>query len=149
MINVIFKCGDPETWDYHYFTDRPTRNKSPGCRYSKKLSCLRLIRSIIPETWKLNGCRNLNLISSVKRTCPYQGVRNVRFSEILACFAFLVSPRMICPFALLQTNFKMWKLYILVCLLKILAILKCESRTSLHVVQYKCQPGSHILLLFF
>ena len=27
------------------------------------------------------------------------------------------------------------------CSLKSLAALKCESRTSLHAVQYKCQPG--------
>ena len=26
------------------------------------------------------------------RTCTYQGVRNVRFSENLACFAFLLPP---------------------------------------------------------
>ena len=38
-----------------------------------------------------------------KRTCAYQGVRNVRFSENLSCFVFLKHPFSDSPFALLPT----------------------------------------------
>ena len=37
------------------------------------------------------------------RTCVYQGVRDIRFSEYLACFAFLLPPFEIRSFALLPT----------------------------------------------
>ena len=37
------------------------------------------------------------------RTCAYQGVRNVCFSEILACFAFLNTRFESRPFALIPT----------------------------------------------
>ena len=38
MINIfIFRCADPETWDFcHYFINQPTRNNSPNCPYNKK-----------------------------------------------------------------------------------------------------------------
>ena len=39
------------------------------------------------------------------RTCAYQGVRDMRFSEYLACFAFLLPPFEIRSFALLPTIF--------------------------------------------
>ena len=35
------------------------------------------------------------------RTCAYQGVRNVCFSEILACFAFLKHPFLDSPFCII------------------------------------------------
>ena len=38
-----------------------------------------------------------------KRACAYQGVRNVCFSEILACFAFLKHPFGVRPFTLFPT----------------------------------------------
>ena len=40
---------------------------------------------------------------SKTRTCAYQEVRNVCFSEVLACFAFLKHRFEIRPFALLPT----------------------------------------------
>ena len=40
----------------------------------------------------------------------------------------------------------MWKPYGIRCGHKSLAMLKCESRTSLHLVQYKWQSGSVLLL---
>ena len=50
-----------------------------------------------------------------------------------------------CPMYSKQTNLKgvyswnkMWSL-------KSLVMLKCESRTSLHAVQYKWQPGSILM----
>ena len=39
------------------------------------------------------------------RTCAYQGVRNVHYSEILTCFVFLKHRFEIRPFAFLPTNF--------------------------------------------
>ena len=40
------------------------------------------------------------------RTCAYQGVRNVCFSEILACFAFLKHPFLDSPFYLITDDFQ-------------------------------------------
>ena len=48
---------------------------------------------------------NISFLLIRARTCAYQGVRNVRFSENLACFVFLEHPIEIRPFALLLTNF--------------------------------------------
>ena len=42
-----------------------------------------------------------------KRTCTYQGVRNVHFSENLA-FCFLETPVEICPFVLLTMNYAIY-----------------------------------------
>ena len=43
------------------------------------------------------------------RTCAYQGVRNVRFSENLTCFVFLKHRFEIRPFAVLPTISGSWK----------------------------------------
>ena len=43
MINiVIFRFADPETKDYYYFANQPTRYISTDSPYNKKLSCLPL-----------------------------------------------------------------------------------------------------------
>ena len=55
---------------------------------------------IVSEVLSPAALKNEALTESVKkelsysytRTCAYQGVRNVCFSEILACFAFLKHP---------------------------------------------------------
>ena len=39
-----------------------------------------------------NGCFNISYILIGTRTCAYHGVRNVHFSENLACFVFLNHP---------------------------------------------------------
>ena len=39
------------------------------------------------------------------KNCAYQGVRNVYFSEILACFAFLKHPFWDSPFCLITDEF--------------------------------------------
>ena len=41
--------------------------------------------------WKFSINNNLQSLKKI-RTCEYQGVRNVRFSENLACFVFLKHP---------------------------------------------------------
>ena len=51
--------------------------------------------------------RKTNILNPVirTRTCAYQGFRNVRFSENLACFMFLKHPFWDSPFPLLPTYF--------------------------------------------
>ena len=44
-----------------------------------------------------------------KRVCAYQRVRNVRFSENLACFAFLLPPFWDSPFCLITDELEMYK----------------------------------------
>ena len=44
-----------------------------------------------PKNKMLNFPKNEHFLPPI-RTCAYQGVRNVRFSEILACFLFLKHP---------------------------------------------------------
>ena len=46
------------------------------------------------------------------RTCAYQGVRNVRFSENLACFVFLKHPFWDSPFCFITVELKMrlWRI---------------------------------------
>ena len=44
---VVFRCADPETYDYYYFVDRQTRNNSLDCPPSKKFSCLQLKGSFL------------------------------------------------------------------------------------------------------
>ena len=44
------------------------------------------------------------------RTCAYQGVRNVRFSENLTCFVFLKHPFWDLPFCLATDVFIYWKI---------------------------------------
>ena len=50
------------------------------------------IESIYPQTDKTFRNVTINTIMIVVGTCVYQGVRNVRFSENLACFVFLKHP---------------------------------------------------------
>ena len=47
-----------------------------------------------------------------------------------------------CPMYSKQTNLKGVYSWNKMLSLKSLAMLKCESRTSVYAVQYKCQPGS-------
>ena len=81
MISVfIFRCADPETYDYYYyFAHRPTRNNFPDCPYNKKLSCLRLIHPIVLESQKVFllekelGSQNLRCHFAVLKKC-YEGL---------------------------------------------------------------------------
>ena len=50
-----------------------------------------------------------------------------------------------CPIYSKQTNFRGGYPWNKMCLLKSLVMLKCESRTSLHALQYKYQPGSVLM----
>ena len=50
------------------------------------------IEPIYPQTDKTFRNVTINTIMIVVGTCVYQGVRNVRFSENLACFVFLKHP---------------------------------------------------------
>ena len=44
----IFRCTQPETYDYYYyFVDRQTRNNSRVCPHSKKFSCLQFKASFL------------------------------------------------------------------------------------------------------
>ena len=48
--------------------------------------------------WKIKPKYGKEITTFFRRTCAYQGVRNVYFSEILACFAFLKQPFWDLPF---------------------------------------------------
>ena len=51
-------------------------------------------KRMFPESKACQNYRktNISYLLIRTRTCAYQGVRNVCFSEILACFAFLRHP---------------------------------------------------------
>ena len=51
------------------------------------------------QNWCFKKAKHAKL--SEKRACAYQGVRNVCFPEILACFAFLKHPFWDSPFCLI------------------------------------------------
>ena len=57
-------------------------NKAKG-RISKRVFQENKIRQIFRKT---------NIFYPLIRTCAYQGVKNVRFSENLTCFVFLKHP---------------------------------------------------------
>ena len=62
---------------------------------------------MFPENKARHIFRKTNISYSLicTRTCPYQGVRNVRFSENLACFVFLKDPFWDSPFCLITDDF--------------------------------------------
>ena len=49
---------------------------------------------------------NISYLLIRTRTCAYQGVRNVRFSENLACFIFLKHPFWDSPFCLITDELR-------------------------------------------
>ena len=55
---------------------------------------------------KFSEKTNISYLLIYTRTCVYQGVKNVRFSENLARFAFLLPPFKIHPSALLQMKYQ-------------------------------------------
>ena len=63
-------------------------------------------RRILKENKARRIFRKTNIYPLI-RTRTYQGVRNVRFSENLACFVFLNTRFKIQPFALLPANSKL------------------------------------------
>ena len=80
-------------------------------------SSLPIISSVIRQKRKSqNGCfkktkhakfsekKNISHPLICTRTCPYQGVRNVRFSENLACSVFLKHPFWDSPFCLITDD---------------------------------------------
>ena len=72
-------------------------NKTKG-RISKRVFQENKARQIF---WKTNISYPLKSTD----TCGYQGVRNVRFSENLACFVFLKHPFWDSPFCLITNEF--------------------------------------------
>ena len=73
-------------------------NKAKG-RISKRVFEENKARQIFPKT---------NISYPLIRTCAYQGVRNVRFSENLACFVFLKRPFWDSPFCLITDEFTLF-----------------------------------------
>ena len=87
------------------------------------------IRKAIAKAQKgrsLNGCskKTKHIKFSAKetfltpwhtRTCAYQGVRNVCFSENLACFVFLKHPFWDSPFCLITDEKRPWKFHLSAC----------------------------------
>ena len=69
-------------------------NKAKG-QISKRVFQEKKARQIFRIFWKMN----ISYPLIHKRICAYEGVRNVRFSENLACFVFLL------PFCLITDNF--------------------------------------------
>ena len=49
--------------------------------------------------------------TNISRTCAYQRVRNVRFSENLTCFVFLKHPFWDLPFCLITNEISWWKFW--------------------------------------
>ena len=70
----------------------------------------RISKQVFQENKACQIFRKTNISYSLirTRTCVYQGVRNIRFSENLVYFVFLKHRFEIRPFALLRTNFKIW-----------------------------------------
>ena len=52
----------------------------------------RISKWVFQESKACQNFRKTNISYPLIRTCAYQEVRNVCFSEILACFAFLKHP---------------------------------------------------------
>ena len=89
---------------------------------------------------KLSKRRTFLTLLIRTRTCAYQGVRNVRFSEILACFVFLKHLFWDSPFALLPMiwfygffkrllslkNDNVWKC----------SLFRCNIKTQTHCVSF-------------
>ena len=65
----------------------------------------RISKRVFQESKARQNFRKTNISYPLirTRTCAYQGVRNVCFSEILACFAFLKHPFWDSPFDLFPT----------------------------------------------
>ena len=63
----------------------------------------RILKQVFQENKALQIFRKTNISYPLirTRTCAYQGVRNVRFSENLACFVFLKHPFLDSPFCLI------------------------------------------------
>ena len=72
------------------------RNKAKG-RISKRVFQENKARQVFRKT-------NISYPLIRTRTCAYQGVRNVRFSENLACFVFLKHPFLDSSFCLITDD---------------------------------------------
>ena len=68
----------------------------------------RISKRVFQESKARQNFRKTNISYLLIRTCTYayQGVRNVCFSEILACFAFLKHPFSNSPFCLIPDELR-------------------------------------------
>ena len=69
-----FELCRPWNLDYYcYFANRPTRNNSPGCPFSKKLSCRRLTYEDSVSFWSVNpfSAKADELFECVWRFCEF------------------------------------------------------------------------------
>ena len=82
---------------------------------------------------------------SEKRTCAYQGVRNVRFLETLACFAFLLPLFWDLPFCLITNKDK---LYIPAITVQCKTLSKSYSVSSLPLCDSAVDIVSSYLIMF-
>ena len=89
--SLIQKISNPFSNSSKTHEDRVVDNKAKG-RISKQVLIENKARQVFRKT-------NISYPLIRTRICAYQGVRNVRFSEYLACFFFLVTP--VLRFALL------------------------------------------------
>ena len=87
----------------HYLTASLVGNKAKG-RISKQVFQENKARQIFRKT-------NISYLLIRTRTCAYQGVRNVRFSENLACFVFLKHPFWDSPFCLITDELNIFTKY--------------------------------------
>ena len=87
----------------HYLTASLVGNKAKG-RISKQVFQENKARQIFRKT-------NISYLLIRTRTCAYQGVRNVRFSENLVCFVFLKHPFWDSPFCLITDELNIFTKY--------------------------------------
>ena len=64
----------------------------------------RISKRVFQESKARQIFRKTSISYPLTRTCAYQGIRNVCFSEILACFAFLKHPFWDSPFCLVTDD---------------------------------------------
>ena len=64
----------------------------------------RISKRVFQEVKARQIFRKMNISYPLIRTRTYQGVRNVRFSESLACFVFLKHPLSYSPFCLITDD---------------------------------------------
>ena len=102
---VEFMLASAKIWNHEPCTMNFHTQQAlhPMCHILSHLTIRKHISSVIRQKGESqNGCfkrqstpnfpKNEHFLPPDTHTCAYQGVRNVRFSENLACFVFLKHP---------------------------------------------------------
>ena len=97
QFNVLFSCCLESLW-FHAFKGSWEYQKIVGNKAKGRIS-----KRVFQENKACQIFRKTNISYPLirTRTCGYQGVRNVCFSENLACFVFLKHPFWDSPFCLM------------------------------------------------